>query len=216
MRSPDDGRPGVRPDAVLSHRSAAALWGLRRGNPRRTDVTAPGRVGRREGIRPHQARLPEDEMTVADGVPVTTVARTPFDLAKTEGRPGLERAIEQAEALRLSDHTPLVTLVERYRGHRGSKNLKAILQDEARTAGITRSELEDRFLAFLDQRGLPPPVANAWLHLGEDWVEGDCVWPEHRLVVELDSWAFHATKAAFRRDRARDRRLRLAGLSRSE
>ena len=58
---------------------------------------------------------------------------------------------------------------------------------------------------------MPPPDPNAWLHLGEDWIEGDCVWPEQRLVVELDSWRDHATKAAFRRDRARDRRLQLAG-----
>jgi hypothetical protein len=82
---------------------------------------------------------------------------------------------------------------------------------EARAAGITRSDLEDRFLRFLGERGLSPPDPNAWLHLGEDWIEGDCVWRRQRLVVELDSWRHHATKAAFRRDRARDRRLQLAG-----
>jgi very-short-patch-repair endonuclease len=50
-----------------------------------------------------------------------------------------------------------------------------------------------------------------WLQLGEDWIEVDCVWPEQRVAAELDSWTYHATRAAFRRDRARDRRLQVAG-----
>jgi very-short-patch-repair endonuclease len=89
--------------------------------------------------------------------------------------------------------------------------LKKTLGAEARAAGITRSELEERFLRFLADRGLPAPRTNVWLQLGEDWIEVDCAWPDQRVVVELDSWACHGTKAAFRRDRARDRRLRLAG-----
>ena len=89
--------------------------------------------------------------------------------------------------------------------------MREVLGQESRAAGITRSELEDRFLGFLAERDLPLPVPNAWLHLGEDWIDGDCVWPAQRLVVELDSWKHHGTKAAFRRDRARDRRLKVAG-----
>jgi predicted transcriptional regulator of viral defense system len=197
--------------AVLSHRSAAALWGIRRGDPSRTEVTAPGRVGRRRGIRAHQASLPNDESTEVDGIPVTTVARTILDLAAVDDRHRVERAMEQAEALRLADTTPLAALAARYPGRRGTAVLKAITGKGPRAAGITRSHLEDRFLRFLAERRLPPPDPNAWLHLGEDWIEGDCVWPEQRLVVELDSWQYHATKAAFRRDRARDRRLQLAG-----
>lgn len=199
------------PSAVLSHRSAAVLWGVRWGDSVRTEVTAPGRVGARDGIRAHRARLPADETTEVDGIPVTTVARTILDLAAVDDRHRVERAMEQAEALRLADTTPLAALAARYPGRRGTAVLKAIIGKDSRAAGITRSHLEDRFLRFLAERGLPPPDPNAWLHLGEDWIEGDCVWPEQRLVVELDSWQYHATKAAFRRDRARDRRLQLAG-----
>lgn len=148
---------------------------------------------------------------MVDGIPVTTVARTLFDLAAVVDRHELERAIEQAEALRLADHTPLAALVARYPGRRGTAVLKEILGRDSRAAGLTRSELEDRFLHFLAERGIPAPTPNAWLHLGEHWVEGDCVWAGPRLVVELDSWQYHAGKAAFRRDRVRDRRLKLAG-----
>lgn len=199
------------PGAVLSHRSAAALWGLRRGGPARTEVTVQRRVGGRDGIRAHRATLLPDEVTVVDGIPVTTVARTLFDLAAVVDRHEVQRAIEQAEARRLSDSTPLAVLVTRYPGRRGTAVLKSILSNEGRAAGITRSELEDHFLRFLAERGLPRPDSNAWLQLGEDWVEGDCVWPQQRLVVELDSWRHHSSKVAFRRDRVRDRRLRLAG-----
>jgi very-short-patch-repair endonuclease len=199
------------PQAVLSHRSAAVLWGLRRGDSARTEVTAPGRVGRRDGIRPHRATLPPDEVTVVDGIPVTTVARTLFDLAAVVDRHEVQRAIEQAEAGRLSDSTPLAALVTRYPGRRGTAVLKAILGKEGRTAGITRSELEGGFLRFLADRGLPSPRTNVWLQVGADWIEADCVWPGPRVVVELDSWTYHGTKAAFRRDRARDRRLKVAG-----
>jgi very-short-patch-repair endonuclease len=199
------------PKAVLSHRSAAVLWGIRRGDATRTEVTVPRRLGGREGIRSHRVELSLDEITEVDGIPTTTVARTLLDLALLLDRPQLERAIEQAEALRLSDATPLATLVTRYPGRPGTAVLKRILGAEAPTAGMTRSELEDRFLRFLADRRLPPPRTNVWLQIGADWIEVDCVWPDGRVVAELDSWGHHATRAAFRRDRARDRRLRVAG-----
>lgn len=200
-----------RPNAVLSHRSAAALWGIRRGDAVRVEVTVPRRLGGREGIRAHRGDVAADEITEVDGIPTTTVARTLLDLAATLDRHELGRAIERAEALRLSDAIPLVALLKRYPGRRGTAALKEILGREARAAGMTRSELEDRFLRFLADRGLPAPRTNVWLQLGEDWIEVDCVWPEQRVVAELDSWTYHATRSAFRRDRARDRRLKVAG-----
>ena len=119
--------------------------------------------------------------------------------------------MEQAEALRLADSTPLAALVARYPGRRGTAVLKEILRSESRAAGITRSELEDRFLRFLADRGLPAPRTNVSLQIGEDWIEADCVWSDERVVVELDSWSHHGSKGAFRRDRTRDRRLKVAG-----
>ena len=75
--------------------------------------------------------------------------------------------------------------------------------------GVTRSELEDRFLAFLDARGLPRPEVNVLVQ----GIEVDCLWREQRVVVELDGHASHATRATFESDRARDRMLAVAGHS---
>ena len=154
------------PDSVLSHRSAAVLWGIRRADAVRTDVTVPRKLARRTGIRTHRGEVTPDEVTEVDGIPTTTVARTLLDLAAQLDRTELKRAIEQAEALRLSDTTPLAALVTRYPGRRGTATLKAILGAEERTAAMSRSELEDRFLTFLAERGLPAPRTNVWLQLG--------------------------------------------------
>jgi hypothetical protein len=80
------------------------------------------------------------------------------------------------------------------------------------TAGITRSELEDRFKGILLQAKLPRPEHNATLELdAATSIEVDCLWRETRLIVELDGHAFHATRASYERDRIRDRRLMTAG-----
>jgi very-short-patch-repair endonuclease len=75
---------------------------------------------------------------------------------------------------------------------------------------VTKSELERRFLTFVEQTGLPRPHTNVWLEIGGQWIEIDAVWPEQRVIVELDSRAYHQTNAAFERDRQRDRRLQAA------
>jgi very-short-patch-repair endonuclease len=201
------------PGAVLSHRAAAAALGMRRGTPPRVEVTAPRqRSAARAGLRPYARRLPKDEVTAVDGIPTTTAARTLLDLASVLSPHELERALEQAEALRLADVVPLSVLMERYRGHRGTATLSAILADGAIAARTTRSELEERFLAFVAERGLTRPDVNVPVRLGADeWIEVDCLWRKQRVAVELDGFAHHGTRAAFRRDRRRDRRLRRAG-----
>lgn len=73
--------------------------------------------------------------------------------------------------------------------------------------GLVRSELEERFLAFLIDAGLPLPTMNVTI----EGVEVDCVWTEQRLIVELDGRAVHDVTDAFEADRARDRRLEAAG-----
>jgi Protein of unknown function (DUF559) len=197
-------------DAVLSHRCAAVLWGILEGSPTTVDVTVPRRLGRRDSIRVHEAAIARDERTVHAGIPVTTVARTLLDLAADLDLHALNRALERAEALRLSDHTPLVALLERHRGRRGTANLNAAMREGLRPA-VTKSELERRFLTFVDRAGLPRPQTNVYLNVAGEWIEVDCVWPEQRVIVELDSRAYHQTTEAFERDRRRDRRAQAAG-----
>jgi hypothetical protein len=197
------------PEAMLSHHSAAALWELRPTARSAVDVTAPGRTRHgRPGITFHPVRrLDPVDRARLDGVPVTTVARTLFDLAEVLAPRQLERAFEQAERLRLLDLRAINNLARRSRGRHGLRALSALLAERREPAPATRSELERRFLDLCHTAGLPRPAVNIVV----SGLEVDAVWPDQRLVVELDGHAFHHTRAAFERDRLRDATLQLAG-----
>jgi very-short-patch-repair endonuclease len=194
------------PEAVLSHRAAGAHWGLC-GHSGRIDVTAPRKRRPRFGIRFHRSFLPSDETTVKNGIPVTTVPRTLFDLAAVLDRRQLERALNEAEVLRLWDELSLHDLLRRYPRRPGVSNVRAVLH--ARRAGptITKSDLEALFLTFADRFGFPRPETNVVI----EGIEVDCVWRAERLVIEVDGWATHGTRAAFERDREKGRTLQAAG-----
>ena len=171
------------PGAVLSHRSAAALWGLVRW-PDTTDVTA--RYDHRlRGIRVHRSRtLTDYHVTTHYGVPTTTAARTLSDLVSILTPASLTRAVNDA----------------RLRHLLGSDDLGAQATDAP-----TRSVFEDRFLAFIDRHALPRPEVNQRI-VG---YEVDMLWRAHHLVAELDGRAYHDD---FERDRERDADLLAAGL----
>jgi hypothetical protein len=192
--------------AVLSHASAAAHWGIRPSAAALVDVTVPARSGRgrRNGIRVHRSgRLRATEVTVHEGIPVTTVARTLLDLADTLQDQALKRTIDEAEYQRLLDMTPLIAVVQGNPGRRGAKVLEL-----ARAAPeLTRSELEQRFLELVTRRGLPRPLLGARV----EGYEIDFLWPADKVIVEVDGFAAHGTRSAFERDRIRDRRLLRAG-----
>jgi very-short-patch-repair endonuclease len=197
-------------DTVLSHRSAAALWGIAtfRGA---VEITSPRDTRSRKELRRHVARLPVDEITVRDGIPVTSVHRTLFDFAGISSVDRLEAAMREAEYRRLWDRLSLPALLARHPGHRGNAKLRICLDRLGGTAGFTRSDLEELFLAALDRFGLPRPHLNARLQVGSEWIEVDCLWREERLIVELDGRAAHETRSAFEIDRDRDRRLQAKG-----
>jgi very-short-patch-repair endonuclease len=193
------------PDTVLSHRAAAALWGMRGGTY--VEVTAPSARRGRDGIQVHRAALPADERTTHRGIPTTTVPRTLLDLSAVLKRHEVRSALRQAEHLRLTDPLSLHDLTTRYPRRPGLKAIKALLEEASIGARIIRSELEERFQDFLVRVGLPLPQTNVVI----EGYEVDCVWPEQRLIVELDGHATHSPTYAFELDRARDRRLEAAG-----
>jgi hypothetical protein len=201
------------PKAVLSHRSAAALWGIRATSRSSIDVTAPRRQGRhRAYVDVHRAgTLPPEDVTRVDPIPCTSVPRTLLDLASVIDRRALERAYEQAEVLGVLDVAAVHDLLVRSFGHRGSAVLRGIVSEVRQVETLTRSKLEERFLTIRDAAALPRPCVNAWVHLVGGGVEVDFLWPAHRLIVETDGHRVHGTRQAFERDRARDRRLLLAG-----
>jgi very-short-patch-repair endonuclease len=192
--------------AVLSHRSAAALWGLRPSRAGVVDVTVPGDVARgRAGIAVHRP-APPTEATVERGIPVTTPARTLLDLAGAVDVTGLRRAVERAEELRIFDLRAVDAVISAHPGRRGRGALLAAV-DHARDMRLTRSELERRFLRLCDDHALPRPLVNAQV----EGLEVDFHWPDARLVVETDGREHHGTAMAFERDRERDERLVAAG-----
>lgn len=162
------------PYAVLSHRSAASLWRIRATTRSLIEVIA-SRQRSRPGIQTHRGSLPADEMTVVLDIPVTTVPRTLLDLAAVLPRRQVERAVNEAEVLQLFDALSLADLVARHPRRRGVATIRALLAARSHGSGITRSELEERFLVLLDQAGLPSPDVNLSVHVSGRWVEGDCV-----------------------------------------
>jgi hypothetical protein len=191
--------------ALLSHRSAAALWGLQRPfGP--VDVTSPqGRAGR-HGVAFHECQLHSEDRTTVDGIPVTTVARTLFDLSEVIDRTRLARAWEEADRLRLLELRAVGRVRDRGWGRHALKPTRPLFAEAGHTP-IARSPLEDRVLAVCRKHGLPAPIVNVEI-LGN---EVDAYWPAARLVVEADSFEFHRHRAAFERDRARDAAMQAAG-----
>jgi very-short-patch-repair endonuclease/predicted transcriptional regulator of viral defense system len=185
------------PRAALSHFAAAVLWALLPERGPRIDVTVPTGGGRRRrgALIVHRGALPSSDVTVKDGIPVTTPARTLIDLADILDRRRLERAFDEAAYLRLD-----LTGVRVIRGRRGARVLRSVLAEHDAGSTLTRSELEERTLELCRRTGLPTPEVNVR-------IEGylvDFVWREARLVVETDGWRAHGTRAAFERDRRRD------------
>lgn len=197
--------------ATLTHHSAGAAWAVRASARAAIDVTLPYAAAARAGIELHRSRLPADEVTVLRGLRIATVARTLIDLAAVLDGAALERALAEAEVRRLADRVALPELLARYPRRAGTRALRELVAARRADAGVTRSALEERFVALVDAAGLPRPELNAALDAGGRWVEADCAWRAERVAVELDGHAFHATRAAFERDRERDRALQAAG-----
>jgi very-short-patch-repair endonuclease len=173
--------------AVVSHLSAAALWRMRRPSEGPLDVTLPGDGGRRRrrGIRIHRSStLIAGVVTRRGGIAVTTPKRTVRDLRATSSLPVFRAAVRRALDLRLIS----------------SEDLRA-------PADLARSELERIFLALCRRHRLPQPEVNA--SVGP--YEVDFLWRDRRLVVETDGFRYHADRAAFESDRARDARLQRLG-----
>jgi very-short-patch-repair endonuclease len=195
------------PGAVLSHTAAAALWDLRASGSARIDVTVPSATTRRgpRGVAVHRTRRPI-ESTIHDAIPVTTPMRTLADLADTATDRVLERALEQAEVLRLLDVAAIDAVAEAHPGRRGPARVRRLVRCYE-PAPLTRSDLEDAFLALCRRHHLPRPAVNRRVQ----GMEVDFSWPAHRLVAEVDGFRYHGTRAAFERDRVRDATLTAAG-----
>jgi Transcriptional regulator, AbiEi antitoxin/Protein of unknown function (DUF559) len=202
--------------AVVSHGTAAAMWGLWNRWPVLVDVIVPCEAGRKiDGIRAHRCRYPHpEEVTMRGGVPCTTPARTLVDNAGTYGRPRLQRFVEEALVRKLLDFGALDLAMHRAKGRRGIRALDAIAERWRMPSGEApdvRSVFEARILPPLVAIGFDWPECNRTLKIGGEKFIADFYWPQQRLLVETDGEATHGTPVAFSGDRRRDQVLMSEG-----
>ena len=184
------------PGAVLSHGSAATLWGVFRRWDSPFEVTTPS-ARRRPGIRVHRAALTRADITTHLGVRVTSPARTLLDIAPRVTEKTRARAVNELRTSRYLHLEELGELLERCPRHPGTRRLLPFVET---ADNATRSKFERDFLAFAERFGLPRPQVNVTV-AGR---EADVYFPEERVIVELDGYEFHSSKERFRSDRKND------------
>jgi very-short-patch-repair endonuclease len=193
-------------NALLSNYPGGVLWEIVPPPAGPAEVTVVGRdVRGPEGVRVHRIRrLDPADAARRHAIPVTSAARTLLDLATQLTARDLGRAVEEARIHRLITDRSLKEQFERYPRHQGAKALRKAAQIEP---ARTRSLAERGLLDLIRAARLPTPQANK--KIGRH--EVDLVWREHSLIVEVDGYAFHSTRAAFERDRRRDAELLALG-----
>lgn len=195
--------------AVASHYSAAWLLGLLRTRPSGAfHLTARTRRHAKRRFRVHFASLADDDLDVADGIPITALPRTLLDLAAAFSPAQLNWALERSEERRRFDLAPIDELLSRTAGHPGRGPLGRALAIYRPDPELTRSGVERSFRRLVEEAGLPRPSMN-FAYAG---YELDVFWPDARFAVELDVYETHGSRAAFERDRLRQEELKLIGV----
>ncbi len=195
-------------DAVISHRSAAMLWGIGHDDPATVQATVIGRdTVRRPRMETHRvAALDPRDVRLRHGLPTTAPARILVDMAACAGDAELDRMLSEARVLKLVTDAELDAAMARCPLRTGVGPLRALLAAE-RGAALTRSDAERRLRRLIDQGQLPSPRFNASL----GGYEVDALWTLERVAVEVDGYGFHGHRAAFERDRRRDQKLAAEG-----
>ena len=191
---------GCGPRAVLSHGSAAALWGVGVESRNWIEISVPFVSPReRPGVRVRRRpKLRASDVAIHEGVPVTVPVLTLIDIARHANGARLERAINEADRLDLVDPESLAAALDDFPGQPGVGRLRDMLGK--RTFRLTDSELERRFLPLVADVRLPMPLTRQRVN----GFKVDFFWPDLRLVVETDGLRYHRTPAQQARDRVRD------------
>jgi hypothetical protein len=193
--------------AVVSHRSAGWLWGLFPTCREEVDVTFAGK-GRRKGIRVHRVMAISDRDTqTVRRIRVTSLPRTLFDIAASEPKRELERAVDRARRQNLLDLHALDQMLQRRIRVPGAAQLKQALALYRRPV-FDRARSELLFLQALEEEGEQLPRLNTWV---DKW-EIDAYWEAERFAVEVDGWETHGSREAFESDRLRQEEMKLAGI----
>lgn len=195
------------PQFVFSHRSAAMLHGLRGFGAEPLEVSSPRQV-RLPGVLAHRAPgLTAKDVAAEGGFHVTSATRTVLDLATVVSADELRLVADQALSQRLTTVPRLGATLERLAGHRGVAAVRALLRVYEGGDGPTESELEARVVALVEESGLPTPVRQRGVVVAGRVRRLDFCWPDRRVVLEADGYAWHAGLEAFERDRRRNNAL---------
>jgi len=195
------------PNAYLSHGSAAQLWGMR-GSARPHEVLRISGHRRPHGVWLHQTRsLPDEDVTVEDGIPVTTIERTIMDNAGRLDDRQLERMVVAADRGRRLRWPRLQRVIEQGNGRRGLRRLRRVAARVDPRAADAVSPLEVDFFSLCQKAGIPLPQVNVMV----GGREVDFYWPTARLIVETDGYAYHKDRGAFERDHESTVALSAAG-----
>lgn len=195
--------------AALSHCPAGALLSFLDDAPVVVDVTVPGQAGRkRHGVRIHRQPLEPRDRAGVHGIPCTSAARTLADIAPLLAIDALEDALIAADSLRILNRRRLDELIAERRGRPGISRLASLI---AADPVEVRSRNEQRVLSICREFGVPRPLVNHRIEAGGRTFYADFCWPDHRLIVEADSWRWHGGRSANERDRDRDQLLSIAG-----
>jgi len=197
------------PHALLSHHSAAALFGIRGERPGPVDIVVPDHVARRRpGIRVHRRAglaSPGDwskrwpASGTVDRIPITGPVPTLVDIAMGLPTVELEVAVNEASQRDLVDPESLREALDAIPARPGVRRLRRLLD---------RDTFEQLFLRLARAVGLPPPQTQVWLN---DY-RVDFYWPDLGLVVETDGFRYHRTPAKQAADNRRDQAHIAAGL----
>jgi predicted transcriptional regulator of viral defense system len=201
------------PEALLSHRSGAALTGVRRTSITYVEVTVPSPRAPIDGVRTYvNRRLAPQDRDEIDGIPCTSLARTLLDLAAILPRREIERACDEAEVQELFDLKALEDVLERSHGCRGTATLRAVLAEHRIGTTRTRRGLEERTLRLLDGAAIPRAEVNTRVFCRPGVMpEVDFLWRRERLPLETDGNQFHHTPRQIARDRRKEADLVRAG-----
>jgi very-short-patch-repair endonuclease len=196
------------PEAVLSHWSAAMHWGLLQTNRAVIDVVLAGNRNGPKGVRAHRVRhLDPRDMTIRDGIPVTTVPRTLLDLATVANQRQLRRAVNQAVRTRWLHQSAIEDILRRHKGRPGIAAFRTATAALNPGTHRTRSDLEDAFFALCRKHRLPTPDCNVEIA----GYEVDFHFPGTKVIVELDSYEYHRTPQEFDADRRKWAALKRKG-----
>lgn len=204
---------------VLSHRTAAALHGLDGfrvdplGADGPLDITVKPQKRKPKGARIYRVKPPPhyDVVIRDDGLRVTSVARTLFDLSAQLTWGELREAMSQALRQKMTTLVQLKNLLKRTRKRPGIRQFRGVVAQIAGEGGPTDSQLEELALGVLRSAGLPRPVVQRRVVAGQKRRRLDLLFEKQKVVIETDGYAYHSSVDVFEKDRVRRNALVMQG-----